>query len=403
MTSRGLVVILAACSIAVLACGDEVQSPSSPISADAAPTATLAFRQISAGAWHSCGVTTDNRAWCWGNNFYGQIGNGFGGAAPITRPSAVVTALRFEEVRAGNNYTCGLSTGKRVYCWGLNDNGQLGIGSDALYSLEPAEIAGGRQYQSLRTGYYHACAVTAANVTFCWGLNDYGQLGDGTRTPRRAPVKVAGGVQFLRVSTGWFHTCGVTSAKKAYCWGQGRFGQLGNRSSADRLTPGAVSDNRTFNLVNAGQAHTCGVTTDHKAWCWGWNKYGQLGNGTTSRFSRPTLVAGGLAFSGVSAGGSHTCGITTGGVTYCWGFNLYGQLGEGTNAIGGVPFVYRQLSPVAVVGGVSFDAVLAASGMFTCAVAAGGRGYCWGENDGGYLGDGTTSHQSIPTPIADPS
>ena len=389
-------------------CRDEAESPTGPVSPDvsAAATGTLAFRQISASTTHACGVTTDDRAWCWGINYTGQLGTGEGGAAEVVRPVAAAAALRFREVRAGVAFTCGLTTGNRIFCWGTNENGQLGFGSTDQYSLQPVEIAGGRQYRLLRTGGDHACAITSADVTFCWGLNDNGQVGDGTTTTRRAPVKVSGGLKFVRVSAGGRHNCGVTAAKKAYCWGWNRYGQIGNRSSTDQLTPTGVSDGRSFDLVSAGGAHTCGVTPDHKAWCWGWNKYGTLGDGTTSRRSRPTAVAGGLAFSGVSPGVAHTCGVTTGGAAYCWGYNWYGQLGEGTDALGGEPFVQRRLSPVAVLGGLTFDAVIAANGTygnFTCGIATGARGYCWGENTGGYLGDGTTTHRNVPVPISGPS
>jgi alpha-tubulin suppressor-like RCC1 family protein len=159
----------------------------------------------------------------------------------------------------------------------------------------------------------------------------------------------------------------------------------------------AVSDGHTFATIGAGMAHSCAVGPDNRAWCWGWNKYGQLGDGTTSRRSRPTLVAGGLAFSGVSAGGSHTCGVTTGSRAYCWGWNFYGNVGDGTTG-----YPDRRIVPTAVAGGIAFDRIVAALGPFSCGAAVGGRGYCWGQNLGGYLGDGTTSDRAVPTPIADP-
>jgi alpha-tubulin suppressor-like RCC1 family protein len=390
------------------ACRDDTQSPTSPSSEPAlaaAATGALAFRQVSAGSWHACGVTTDDRAYCWGQNFSGELGDGNPGAAAVTRPVAAAASLRFLDVRAGAEHTCGLTTANQIFCWGSNTDGQLGDGSNSQYSLEPVRLAGARRYRQLRVGEDHACAIAFSGVTFCWGANEDGQLGDGTTTGRRAPVRVAGGIGFNHVSTGAFHTCGLTSTRKAYCWGLNRTGQIGDRTSTTRLTPAAVSGGIAFATISAGGAHTCGVGTDHQAYCWGWNRYGSLGDGTTDRHSRPLPVAGGLAFSGVSAGAAHTCGVTTDKRAYCWGYNWYGQVGDGTDATGGEPFVVDRLRPVAVAGSLHFDAVLAADGRFgnyTCGVTTDARGYCWGENTEGYLGDGTTMSRSTPGPIASP-
>jgi alpha-tubulin suppressor-like RCC1 family protein len=382
--------------VAGAGCGGDAASPTPPEPVPAVAAAPLAFRQMSTGSTHACGLTTENRAYCWGLNPYGQLGNASFSGGETTTPVAAVSDRRFLEVRVGVDYTCGLTTDNRIYCWGLNTEGQLGDGAGSQYSLGPVPLAGGRRYRLLRTGPGHGCAITLADVTFCWGTNQHGQLGDGTTTNRRAPVKVAGGITFLRVSTGGSHTCGVTSARKAYCWGLNANGQLGNRNSTTRLTPGVVSDGLPFILVSAGTAHTCGVTTDNKAYCWGWNYYGQLGDGTKDRRSRPTAVAGGRTFSGVSPGGTHTCGVTTAKVAYCWGWNYYGQVGDGTDG-----FSSTRLTPTAVAGGHLFNAVAAAAG-YACGVGTDTRGYCWGQNNGGYLGDGTTIHRSTPVPVASP-
>jgi alpha-tubulin suppressor-like RCC1 family protein len=359
----------------------------------------LAFRRISTGEIHACGVTTDDRAYCWGFNYFGQLGSGSFGAAEGPIPVPAIPQRRFQEVRAGLQFTCGLDLENRIFCWGLNDSGQLGDGTNRSSSLTAVPVAGGRRYRALRTGASHACAITTTGVTYCWGLNADGQLGDGTTTNRRAPVKVSGGMKFRTVSTGDFHTCGLDQSDKAFCWGRNSNGQLGNRSSTRRLIPAGVSDGLTFATLSAGGAHTCAVTPQHKAYCWGWNKYGQLGDGTFSRRSRPTLVAGGLAFSGVSPGRAHTCGVTTGNVAYCWGWNFYGQVGDGT---AGYPAPVNRPNPTAVSGGLRFDRVLASLNAFTCGITTDDRGYCWGQNLGGYLGDGTLTNRSSPSPIVGP-
>jgi alpha-tubulin suppressor-like RCC1 family protein len=401
---RRLVALLSSVILAAVPGCREDASPTAPESEPALTTATtaaaLAFREVSASSGHACGVTTDNRAYCWGLNDSGELGTG--NAAEATRPVAAAPSLRFLYTREGAGYTCGLTTENQIYCWGLNTDGQLGDGTNSQYSLEPVRLAGGRRYRELRAGAAHACAITLAGVTLCWGSNQYGQLGDGTTIERRAPVRVAGGIEFIHVSTGGFHTCGLNGAKKAYCWGLNSTGQIGDRTSLTRLRPAPVWGGLAFNTVSAGGAHTCGVGTDHQAYCWGWNKYGTLGDGTTNRHSRPLPVVGGLTFSGVSAGAAHTCGVTTTKRAYCWGYNWYGQVGDGTDATDGV--VMRP-SPTRVAGGLLFESVFAAGGRFanyTCGVTTDSRGYCWGENSHGYLGDGTTTNRSTPTPIASP-
>jgi alpha-tubulin suppressor-like RCC1 family protein len=342
----------------------------------------LSFRHISAGDSHACGVTTDNGAYCWGQS--------------RLVPTAVLTALRFREVRAGLQFTCGLTTDSRIYCWGTNVRGQLGAGSSRDSSGVPLAVAGDRRYSLLRVGRSHVCANNLAGATFCWGGNDHGQLGDGTTTDRRSPRRVGGGRTFVRLSTGGAHTCGVTASHQAYCWGFNNSGQLGDGSSIERHLPNPVKGGLEFGQVTAGLSHSCGVTTGHAAYCWGRGSTGQLGYGDTDRRGRPIAVAGGLSFSGVSAGNAHTCGNTTSGRAYCWGFNSDGQVGDGTN-------LNQRLTPVAVVGGLRFDAVLAAFNNYTCGLATDSHAYCWGENSLGYLGDGTTQDRSSPTPVAPPS
>jgi alpha-tubulin suppressor-like RCC1 family protein len=385
-----------------LGCREDVTSPvqDEPLHALAAAAGPLSFANIYVGPTHTCGVTTTSVGYCWGANNFGQLGNGSFGAGVVSRPVATWSNLRFLEVRVGADFSCGLTTDNHIYCWGLNSEGQLGIGSNNTDSQRPVLLAGGRRYRLLRVAPTHACAIALSGVTFCWGRNDFGQLGDGTTATRRAPTKVAGSVVFQTVTTGAQHTCGLSLAKKAYCWGRNTTGQLGNLSSLTRLTPGPVADGRLFNTISAGLTHTCAVTPEKRAYCWGRNTLGSLGDGTTSRRSRPTAVAGDRAFVGVSAGADFTCGITSGKRAFCWGSNLEGQLGEGTDGQHS-PIVSNRLTPVAVSGDHLFGFVVAALGRgYACAITTESRGYCWGGNISGQLGDGTSGFIIRNTPVA---
>lgn len=347
---------------------------------------TVAFATLSVGGIHTCGTTAAGIAYCWGWNSRGQLGDGTSGTERW-RPVRVVGGVRFAVVSAGDRYTCGLTAAGAAYCWGLNGWGQLGDGTTVERST-PVLVAGGLRFTAISTGFRHTCAVTAERVAYCWGLNGAGHLGDGTTTDQSTPVRVAGGVALTAVSAGDFHTCGVTAAGAAYCWGANGDGQLGDGTTAGRSTPMRVMGSASFAAVSAGGFHSCGLTSEGAASCWGANAEGQLGDGTTTNRSSAVPVAGGVRFATVSAGFVHTCGATTEGVVYCWGLNDQGQLGDGSTT--------NRLRPVQVSGEVRFAVVHAggsgqALGYHTCGVTATGAAYCWGQNARGQLGAGITT------------
>jgi alpha-tubulin suppressor-like RCC1 family protein len=289
----------------------------------------LSFASVSAGGSHTCGVTTGGVAYCWGDNSSGELGDGT--TADRLTPVAVVGGLSFAAVSAGGPHSCGLTTAGVAYCWGRNNYGFLGDGTN-MDSSTPVAVVGGLSFAALTVGSGHTCGLTTAGVAYCWGRNYAGELGNGTyRDSSTTPVAVAGGLSFAALSGGVSHTCGVTTGGVGYCWGLNYWGQLGDGTTTDRTTPVAVAGGLSFAALSAGWGTTCGVTTAGVAYCWGDNSSGGLGNGGTSDRLTPTAVVGGLSFASVSAGGSHTCGVTTGAVGYCWGLNREGQLGGATS------------------------------------------------------------------------
>jgi alpha-tubulin suppressor-like RCC1 family protein len=409
---RGWSITLLLTGTALVGCSDDSEKPTEPGTPEAPTLATtsaaLAFAQVSAGGVHSCGRTSDNRAYCWGFNGSGQLGDGSGDSGPelcsgaagdfgcSTRPFPVAGGLRFRHLSAGSTYTCGVTTEFQAYCWGSDGFGQLGDGSPGNNRLTPFPVAGGHQFRLVETNTWHTCGVSYPdNRAYCWGANDRGQLGDGTTTNHSTPVRVAGTLRFRQVTVGRSHTCGLATDGRTFCWGWNRYGQIGDRSEVrTRLTPTLVADGHQFRQVDAGADHNCAVTTDNKAFCWGNGRSGANGNGKAYLSFWPKPVSGGLSFDRVSAGSTHTCGETTSNRGYCWGTNSFGEVGDGTTSV--------RLTPVPVQGGLSF-AQLSAGDTHSCGKTGAGAAYCWGYNFFGQLGDGTRTKSSSPLAVLGPT
>jgi len=409
---RLTVLAMASLLATVVGCGDDAGSePAGPaVAATAAASSPLVFRQVSAGQDQTCGVTTDNKAYCWGDNNVGELGTGAlygpdlceeGFPVCHRRPVAVAGGVLFQNVSAGVGFSCGVATDARAWCWGGN-GGSLGDGTTTR-RLKPVAVHGGHLFRQVTTDA-HACGLTTDNRIYCWGPNWAGQLGDGTLATRLSPVAVAGGRTWQLVSAGGGFTCALTTDNQAFCWGDNTVGELGDSSTATRrLVPVRVAGSRRFNQLSSGVGHTCAVTTGARAFCWGWGSLGQLGNGSTANARWPKAVAGGLAFARVTGGYHHTCAKTFGNKVYCWGENTWGTLGNGTefdgpDDCGGSGCSTR---PMAVVGGLSFVQVDAGA-YFTCARDKSNLAYCWGDNFLKQSGQITGRIVPAPAPVPGP-
>lgn len=292
-------------------------------------------------------------------------------AAPVVSPSVTVVPRSFA---VGGSFVCALAGG-RVSCRGGNDRGQRLQGSSAGFA-------------AIVAGVSHACALTGDGQAFCWGANESGQLGDGSRIDRARPVAVSTDDRFSVLAAGVSFTCGLAADGRALCWGES-IGSQGGEPSSDRLTPQPVAGDHRFVQLVAGWHHACALTAAGNAYCWGRNDHGQLGNGTDVDREQPTQVVG--AFQSLTAGNAHTCGIRSGGVL-CWGNNSSGQLGNGSTQDRPFPGPVEGLPAPAT--------RLAAGAVSTCALLTTGRVFCWGQNIHGELGDGTRQNRSAPVPVA---
>lgn len=342
------------------------------------------------GAAHTCVLSSDGEAYCWGSNSQGQLGTG--GTDRSAAPVSIPANVRFSSLAPGLSHTCALTADGAAYCWGGNDHGQVGDGT-SIERTAPAHVAARHSFVSIETGAQHSCALTADGHVFCWGSDAHGQLGDAGSVDRSSPVLVAGGINFTDLATGWNHACALNEAGAAYCWGANDAGQLGDGTTTDRSVPTPVQTGVRFVALTGGSSHTCGLTAAGAAYCWGQNRFGQLGDGTTLGHSTPIAVDGDR-FASISAGGVHTCGVTRDHAAVCWGRNSYGQLGDGSAT--------DRTRPARVSGGHSF-ATVSAFGAHTCGTTSTDELFCWGYNLEGQLGDGTREHRSRPVYVEKPT
>jgi alpha-tubulin suppressor-like RCC1 family protein len=390
---------------------------------DNAVAGGLSLVSVSTGELHACGLSVDGQAWCWGQNTFGQLGDGTLTNRDVAAP--VVTNLRFASLVAGGQHTCGVTAAGAAYCWGRNDFGELGNGT-LVGSTSPVLVGGNITWSGVDIAWPLSCGLATDGTAYCWGSNQFAALG-ANPVPELClafgppgipcssnPVPVSGSSTFRSVSTGLLTSCGLDAAGNARCWGWGAFGQLGDGVSSGcdvqpftrcAVVPVDVAAG-SFASISAGGGFDCGLSTSGSALCWGFNEYGQLGDGTIADHRTPAAVAGGHTFRAVVASKGnnimgHACGLTGDGLVFCWGSNAFGQLG--TTASDACT-VNTNLSPVcsktpiAVDGAIIF-ATISPGNAFTCGVDVGRGTFCWGFNVVGEVGDGTLTNRAVPTRV----
>jgi alpha-tubulin suppressor-like RCC1 family protein len=383
-------------------------------------TVRLVFTQIAAGDFHSCGIARGGVVHCWGNDYWGQLGDGGATSAftVISSPIPARTSVRFRTIEGGDaqdsrsGHTCGIGVDGAAYCWGSGSWGMLGDGrhgeSIPVYANPlPTKVTGVPSVTQTALGGSHTCLLATDGSAWCAGANYYGEAGVAGATndcPGTGEVcsvnfnKVPGGLQFTSIVAGTHHNCALDASGAAWCWGL-------NVTTGGVLGPSpvAVPGGLQFKSLSAGGLTTCGIALDDRTYCWGYTGLGQTGTGVASPaqllVTTPAQVTTSEQFVQLALGVQHACALTADGRAFCWGNNDRGLLGATTTVICGDPAypssVLVGCSPVPIPVNTALRFTALTGGFFhTCGLVANGDVYCWGANDYGQLGVGDKQNRS---------
>jgi alpha-tubulin suppressor-like RCC1 family protein len=388
---------LAGITIMVTACDEEVPLRPPPMMA------------IAIGEAHSCSLTTNGEAFCWGDGSEGQLGTGTTGSKRFA--VRVATSTRFASIVAGGQHTCALTADGTAYCWGANQSGQLGS-ANAPRSLEPRPVATTVRFSALTAGWAHTCGLSLAGAAYCWGRGSQGELGiGGVAAAVFTPMAVSGGLRFQQISAGGRHSCAVTVARAAYCWGANELGQLGTGAEgAPALVPVRVAGSLEFVTISAGYNHSCAADASGSAYCWGENGFGEIGDGGSAGVGIPGARApqrivqfDGEFYVTVSAGHSYSCGLRDNAELMCWGRGGNGQLGNAQAVDRPLrDLVHTEPGRLFVPSQGVFAAVDAGGSTHTCGISTSNTAFCWGQGSKGQLGTGEYLTM-IPYPVLEVS
>jgi alpha-tubulin suppressor-like RCC1 family protein len=346
-------------------------------------------QKIACGFYHSLSICVDNTAMSWGNDLYGQLGNGISGSHS-TVPVQVTGLTGVTAVAGGVQHSVALKDDGTVWTWGINTEGELGNGSTADFSTIPVQVTI-NSVTSIASGMEHAIALRNDGTVWDWGVNGFGQLGNGTITAfSNIPVQVTGLTGIIAIAGGAYHSLALKSNGEVWAWGYNGSGELGNGNNTNSNVPVKVIGLTGVIAVSCGNSFSIALKNDNTVWTWGGNNEGELGNGTNTGSYVPVQVTGLTTVKKIAGGTYHTLALKNDGTVWTWGFNLYGQLGNGTNTDSNIPVMVTGLTGVtAIAGGYAHSLALLNDGVV----------WSWGYNNNGQLGNETLTDSNIPVQV----
>jgi alpha-tubulin suppressor-like RCC1 family protein len=370
------------------------------------------WQTVTVGSDHTCGLTTGGDAYCWGDNEYGQLGVAAtdtvcGESKPLLpcslRPVQVQPGTHFASISAGAHHTCAITTDHQAFCWGANDAGQVSAFAPGGPTL--VQVPGTFGWAQISAGYSHSCAVRTDGALFCWGANARGELGNGAIANSLGILQVSVAGPTASVSAGQERTCARTTAGAVYCWGAvWTDTDNGFEDTRQQLVAQAVPSAPAMSSLSVGTLTTCGTDLTGIAYCWEANSRGEMGTGDEIGSTVPKAILADVGFVQVSAGIVNSCGVATDGAGYCWGDDSFGQLGISPSELSevcGTQALSCSTTPRAVFGRQRFIEISAGFGSHACGVTTQHNLYCWGLGVSGQRGDGSDVYAiSTPTMVA---
>lgn len=357
-------------------------------------TETFLFNQME-GSYSSCAIDSNRNAYTWGGNTNGQLATG--DVVPRSIPTLINSSLKWRGISsATGDFNVGVTQAGDAYAWGLNANGNLGIGNVTSQSI-PVLVLGSLKWRQISCGTDSGYGIDSNANAYGWGINANGQLGVGDVVPRSSPVLIVGSIKWRQIFGGQsFNMLGIDNSGNGWGMGFNTNGQLGIGNVTPQSSPIMILGSLKWKLLAAGSA-SLGIDQFQNAYAWGFNASGQLGTGTITPASSPILVLGGFKWRYVTAGGNgatdgHCMGIDLNGNGYAWGSNVNGELGIGS--------VLAQSSPILILGGLKWSRLFAGSNHASFGIDSLGNAYAWGLNTNGGLGIGNVIPQSSPILIS---
>ena len=342
---------------------------------------SVPFKEMAVGGYHILALDNDNNLWAWGDNEFGQLGDGT--TTNKTSPTKIETNITFVQLSAGAFHNAGIDTEGRLWVWGLNTFGQLGDRT-TINKSKPQKIMGDKEFTKVMASGYLTLAIDTNNEIWHLG-KDFGNSSFANKEIRKLNFKI----EYSEIS-GNSHYLFLDNRKKLWSFGSNSYGELGDGTTNTKTSPVQIKSEVQFLQVSAGDRFSLAIDSDGNLWSWGKNDECQLGDGTTTNKAIPEQIKTEKKFTQISAGKNHCLAIDNEGNLWSWGRNNRGQLGDGTRT--------DKTSPIKIMDGIKFKKIYARY-YSSLALDINGNLWSWGRNADGQLGDGTTIDRYTPVQI----